>query len=426
MKLYKYTLFIIFLSLFAACSSKTKQNKEESKEILNKSIIVSQKQQIDESESVQSNSIKITNTQLAKKNTTTSQLDNVRQYNISYNGKNNAIKAGNIFKNIQYVPLETNDVSLLSFNLNKVIYKNRYIYINDIRASGPDIHLFSLDGKFIRNIGKIGQGPKEYLTCLMISVSDKGWISFTDRSLSSIITYDSDGNFISRIPIKTSLYNVVYLNDSLLLHKGHYNYDGDKFYVINMYKGEIVKSFYPNRRRMYQPYLGENLTACNGKVIVAEYTNNEIWEVTKDGYKVRYIINVNDKMPPKGFWDQKVKSFTELTTEETTKGYISHIPCFTENERMMFLYFRGSLGKAETEGWALIDKETRKYQTFKRIALSDKLIISPDFFYTQSDGRFTFILSPEEILNSGDEAFISQFPGLKEDDNPILMFAELK
>lgn len=93
---------------------------------------------------------------------------------------------------------------------------------------------------------------------------------------------------------------------------------------------------------------------------------------------------------------------------------------------MMFLYFRGSLGKAETEGWALIDKETRKYQTFKRIALSDKLIISPDFFYTQSDGRFTFILSPEEILNSGDEVFISQFPGLKEDDNPILMFAELK
>ena len=74
----------------------------------------------------------------------------------------------------------------------------------------------------------------------------------------------------------------------------------------------------------------------------------------------------------------------------------------------------------------LIDKETKKFQTFKRIALSDKLIISPDFFYTQSDGRFTFILSPEEILNSGDEAFISQFPGLKEDDNPILMFAELK
>ena len=35
----------------------------------------------------------------------------------------------------------------------------------------------------------------------------------------------------------------------------------------------------------------------------------------------------------------------------------------------------------------------------------------------ESDGR---------ELNSGDEVFISQFPGLKEDDNPILMFAELK
>ena len=411
----------ICLSLFIGCTSKSAQKAGQIKENIsqnNETKVLKELPNTDTTLQV-TPPIKVT-PQKAKP------ADNDIQYNITYKGKNNIVKAVDIFKNIQYVPLETNESSLLDATFDKIICENNYIYINDTRLSNSsDIHLFNLQGKFIRDIGHKGQGPEEYLTCLMISVNNQGWISFTDRSLKAIITYDSDGNFISKIPIKTSLYDVAYLNDSLLLHKGHYNYDGDKFYVINMYKGEIVNSFYPNKFRMYQPYLGENLTACNGKVIVAEYTNNEILEVTKDGYKVRYIINVNDKMPPKGFWDQKVKNFTELTTEESTKGYISHIPCFTENERMMFLYFKGR-NREKTEGWALIDKEIRKYQTFKRIALSDKLIISPDFFYTQSDGRFTFILSPEEILNSGDEAFISQFPGLKEDDNPILMFAELK
>ena len=411
----------ICLSLFIGCTSKSAQKAGQIKENIsqnNETKVLGEFPNTDTTLQV-APPIKVT----PPKN---NPIRNDIQYNITYKGENNIVEAVDIFKNIQYVTLETHERSLLGSLLEVVICKNGYIYINDVRASGPEIHLFDLNGKFIRNIGNEGEGPEEYITCLLMCVSDKGWISLTDRGSSSIITYDTEGNFISRIPLKTSPYNVAYLNDSLLLHKGHYNYDGDKFYVINMYKEEIVNSFYPNKRRMYQPFLGETFTLFKGKVIVAEYTNNEIWEVTKDGYKVRYIINVNDKMPPKGFWDQKVINFSELTTEESTQGYISHIPCFTENERLMFLYFRGSLGKAETEGWALIDKETRKYQTFKRIALSDKLIISPDFFYTQSDGRFTFFLSPEEILNSGDEAFISQFPGLKEDDNPILMFAELK
>lgn len=58
--------------------------------------------------------------------------------------------------------------------------------------------------------------------------------------------------------------------------------------------------------------------------------------------------------------------------------------------------------------------------------LAEKVVIEPDFFYSQNDGRVVFAISPETILNSGNQEFISQFPGLKEDDNPILMFAEIK
>ena len=58
--------------------------------------------------------------------------------------------------------------------------------------------------------------------------------------------------------------------------------------------------------------------------------------------------------------------------------------------------------------------------------LADNVVIEPNFFYSQNDGRVVFAVSPETVLNSGNQAFINQFSGVKEDDNPILMFAEIK
>ena len=161
-------------------------------------------------------------------------------------------------------------------------------------------------------------------------------------------------------------------------------------------------------------------------VIPSSRYNNEILEITKNGVNTRYIINVNDKMPPKGYWSKKVATYSEIRNEDQRMKYIGHIPCFSETESSIFLGFRGTLDDDDTQGWAFIDKSSGKHQTFKRIMLADNVVIEPNFFYSQSDGKVVFAVSPETILNSGNQEFISQFPNLKEDDNPILMFAELK
>lgn len=348
-------------------------------------------------------------------------------YKIDYDGVANEINATDIFKDIHYLPLETNDSALLTDSPDRIICKNAYIYIADNIAARSVVCLFSDKGKYIRQIGKEGEGPEDHLGFLRMNVSKQGWVSVTDRSYSAIITYNTDGKFISRIPMDSvSLGDLTYLNDSLLLIKSFPDCSGHKFHVLNMFSRQITNTFYPAKKKMYQMFFLESLTTYKDKILMSEYQSNEVLELTSDSAKVRYIFNINDKMPPTGFWDQEVTSYATIKKEEIDKGYIGHIPCFAESDNSMLVSFRGSMDKDETQALALVDKSTGESQTFKRIMLADNVVIEPSFFYSRGDGKIIITLSPEEILNSGNKKFIAQFPGLKEESNPVLLFAELK
>ena len=352
-----------------------------------------------------------------------------KQINITYKGKDRTriVKTTDIFKNIRYVPLETNDASLLSSDIYSIIYRNDNIYIHDLKNSGNIIHLYDSNGKYIRDIGRRGEGPEDYLGTLHMAVNNKGMVAIPDRMRSEIITYTKEGKFVSRIRLDSvSIYKNIFLNDSLLLVKSLYNRPGHLFHIVDVSNKKVVRTYQPIKNRMYMVIFPESMTDYHGKILVSGYQSNEILEVTLDGVKVRYVININDKMPPEGFWEQKASSYSEIADAQKRMGYIGHIPCFAENDHSIFFYFRGSLERRETIGLALIDKTSGKSQAFRQIELAENVVVSPDFFYPCENGKIIIAVSPETILNSGNQEFISQFPNLKEDDNPILMFAEIK
>ena len=351
-----------------------------------------------------------------------------KQINITYKGKdrNRIVKAVDIFKNIHYVPLETNDAALLA-EPYCIVLRDNYIYILDIKMSGNEIHLYDSDGKYIRHIGQKGQGPNDYLGGLHIAVNGKGMLSLPDRIRSEIINYTQEGEFVSRIRMDTiSMIKDIFLNDSLLLVQNFYDRSGYKFHVVDVFNRKVIRAFHPIKNRVYMVGFPETMTRYGNKILISGCQSNDILEVTLDGAKVRYTININDKMPPEGFWDQKVSSYSLIADGNRRMGYIGHIPCFTENDHSIFFGFRGEVPATETQGWALIDKISGKSQTFKKIELAKGVFVNPQVFHSCDNGKIVIAVSPETILNSGNQAFISQFPNLKEDDNPILMFAEIK
>jgi len=360
-------------------------------------------------------------------------------YDIPYDKKTRKIKVEDLFKNVRYVRLETNDNCLVNDNENRIEYKNGIICLQNYRSSITEFLLFNKEGEFIRSICREGQGPEEYSNAVNMAINNKGYISVADRvGNGRIVTYSLAGDFISYINLSGiglrlsrlgDLKDLTYLNDSILLIRGDRGFQEAKpkeeFQTFNIHTKEVIKNMHPVKYHPYRMWFTEGLTTYQGKVIIAGYQSNQILEATEDTVRVKYTLNIGKKMPPAGFWEE-LPSYDAIKKEEKLNEYIGHIPFFAENDRYMFISFMGSLGVEELQSLALVEKATGKSRTFKGIELAENVMIEPINFYWQSNGEIIIPFWPHKIIDSENKEFLSQFPNLKEDDNPILLIGELK
>ena len=101
-----------------------------------------------------------------------------------------------IVENIEAVELELTDNSLLNAQrITRILYKD-----NIIIKQRNTVMLFDKTGKFIRQIGSIGQGPGEFVGIQDIAVDFENKHLFILAVEGKIICYDFDGNFIKKSP----------------------------------------------------------------------------------------------------------------------------------------------------------------------------------------------------------------------------------
>lgn len=118
---------------------------------------------------------------------------------------------------LRYVPLETNDISLIS-SIDKILCRNQAIYIFD--KDSQKVLVFRKDGRFLKSIHHVGQGPGEYIYAADIDVDDSGNIYVLDISSQSVIKYSSDND--SRFDVyklNRSALDLVVVNDTFLLSR---------------------------------------------------------------------------------------------------------------------------------------------------------------------------------------------------------------
>jgi hypothetical protein len=109
------------------------------------------------------------------------------------NLSNNKMNFSEFVDDITYVPLETNENSVFGGKfLPQYNITENFIFANNM--------MFRRDGRFVRQLGKIGQGPGEYLLAIGIAV-DEGRKEFyiNDNFLHDLFVYDFDNTFVKKI-----------------------------------------------------------------------------------------------------------------------------------------------------------------------------------------------------------------------------------
>ena len=117
-------------------------------------------------------------------------------------GSYNILNLSDFASSVFYIPLETNESVLISSVIRKIIYENEKILILDITSQNKhNCYLFDNNGKFLRKIGRWGQGPNDYLQINNVSIFEN-LIYLMDRQ--KILIYDMNGNLIENISLQSS------------------------------------------------------------------------------------------------------------------------------------------------------------------------------------------------------------------------------
>ena len=144
---------------------------------------------------------------------------------------------------LEYIPLETGDNCLIGSGVLKenIIVTKSHIFI----AAQTYCYAFSRNGKFITEIGRVGQGPGEYTAIAGISIDKKKQSLYMELLPSAILEYSWDGVFRRSIELPTNrLDGVFFVRDSLFLgHKPNYSGNEEYHYFLFDTSGQIIKTF---------------------------------------------------------------------------------------------------------------------------------------------------------------------------------------
>ena len=129
-----------------------------------------------------------------------SKQDSIFEHNILIAenvGKYTEMKLSSIISKLEYIPLETKKSSLMGYYyVIKIIVNNDFMFIG-----GPDyLYVFSRDGKFLNQIGALGNGPGEYKNVGDISINNSKQTIFI-HYLREIREYTWGGKYLKTIHV---------------------------------------------------------------------------------------------------------------------------------------------------------------------------------------------------------------------------------
>lgn len=116
---------------------------------------------------------------------------------------NDVVNLSDFAESIEIIKL-SNDSILRDID-QMIVDKNGDIFIKDSR--GMALQQYAPDGKFIRQIGKRGNGPGEYIHIDGIDI-DRDRIYINDDGKGVVMPYDAEGNHIPNIPIMDMTYHL--------------------------------------------------------------------------------------------------------------------------------------------------------------------------------------------------------------------------
>lgn len=342
--------------------------------------------------------------------------------------KGTTFEAKDLFTSIDYVVLESKDECLIGKDPHFFLVDNYILSIAD-----KQIFVFERKtGKFVREIGKWGQGPEEYdRTDFMGSVDEKMQTISTFANKGKRI-YSLEGNVLDNIALPSMVY------ETANLPTGEYvgfvpNFSGKENNKLHLFdkRAHIIKSF-PNHFSTLPPE-GLHFWKPNGwlykyknDVFFYELFNDTVFQVTTDSLLPKFKFSQGHYLPPYEYQNRNdflSQEYFMMKGVYETDRFLFYLYSF-EKKLYIFVYDKkdkvGFVNECNENGGGVIVENDFLPFIFSNVSSSNELIGYLDSYsvseWFSAQGNDSYSISTS----------LSLLKETKETDNPVVVIAKLK
>ena len=330
-----------------------------------------------------------------------------------------------IFDSISYIPLKDSESHSLMSEVSKLEKVDSLFFILDKNVQ--KLYIYNDSGSFLKTVGRIGQGPGEYVTISDFSVDyKKKEILILDRSGRKIIKYDILGNYIDSYKIDIMATKICSLGDKCAVYTGGNDYYTNRKkelgYNLFFYNPDFMlqeKHFYHNPD--YDNMVRDRVFDYNHSDSTLVYHHSicdTVYFFKEHGVNHKLVVDFGDSTLP-----------IEAINKGNIREYINSskyasILSVTYSSQYMFVNY----SQKRRVHTILFDKAkgTMLNIDFLRNDLDDTMfaipyplkIVGNQAYYSKEASKLLFEHKKDSLI-LGDDV-------IKEDNNPVLVVGHLK
>ena len=321
------------------------------------------------------------------------------------------------------IPLETSE-SVLMGEISKLEMNEEHIIVLDKRMRA--VWLFGIDGKFLRQLGCLGNGPKEYASLDDIYYDkNKETVWIWDRVKQVMLEYDLSGELLNEI--STAFISNIFTktDEGFWLYYSYLkNPDKNSVILVDNEMKHLENGFFPLKESFPVSSKSE-FTSWEGQEYFCFPLSNILYSLKGTEMSPYIEFDFGAQMLPYS----KIASMTsdEYDTLLDSGSYLGDLT----NVRLSSKYclFQFSLmakNKYVTNYYGILNLKTFEVKTFSSLKGSDLLVdFSSILCVTQKD-ELVYPIYPDRNNPIYYDKLRELVPDVTEDSNPILALYKLK
>ena len=321
------------------------------------------------------------------------------------------------------IPLETVGNALIG-EIDKLEMDDNHIVILDKRMR--TVWLFGTDGKFIRRIGRLGNGPKEYVSLDdMCFDKENGTVWIWDRIKQVMLEYDLAGDFLKEVATGFSSNVFAKTNEGFWLYYSYLkNPDNNSLILVNEEMDHLVKGFFATKET-FPVSLSSGFTSWAGKEYFYFPLSNVLYSL--EGTEARPYIEFDfgeRTLPYSKIVNMSPEEYETLIDSGSYLGGLKNVQL---SSKYCFFQFSSTVqNKYVTAYYGVLDLETLKVEVFSYLNGSDLLVDFSSLLCVTANDELVYPICPSKHNPIYFDELRTLVPEVTEDSNPVLALYKLK